>query len=111
MASVNVRFSAANSRLMLADEFPEQGHRSPQTLNGSAVGFAVYVEDVDAAFQRAVQAGATVKEAVSDRFWGDRAGTVVDPFGHNWTLLTHIEDVSPEEMKRRLDKMCSGAPA
>jgi PhnB protein len=94
-----------NSIVMLADEFPEHGNRSPQTLNGSAVSFALYVEDVDQAFQRAVQAGATVKEALADKFWGDRAGTVMDPFGYKWTLLTHVEDVSPEEMKARMAKL------
>jgi len=94
-----------NSIVMLADEFPEHGSHSPQTLNGSAVGFALYVENVDQAFQRAVDAGAIVKEALADKFWGDRAGTVVDPFGYKWTLLTHIEDVSLEEMKARMAKM------
>src|ERR1051326_5186369 len=79
--------------VMVADEFPEHGNKSPQSLNGSAVGFAVYVENVDAAFDRAVKAGARVKEPVADKFWGDRSGTVEDPFGHKWMLLTHTEDV------------------
>lgn len=98
-----------NSIVMLADEFPEFGNQSPQTLKGAAVGFALYVENADQAFQRAVQAGATAKEAVEDKFWGDRAGVVVDPFGHKWTLLTRIEDVAPDEMKRRMDKLFAGA--
>ena len=76
-----------------------------QTFNGSPVGFALYVENVDESFQRAVQAGATVKEAITLQFWGDRAGSVVDPFGYQWTLLTHVEDVTPEETKKRMDKM------
>lgn len=97
-----------DSIIMLADEFPEYGNKSPQTLQGSPVGLALYVEDVDRQFQQAVEAGATVKEAVADKFWGDRAGTLVDPFGHQWSLLTHVEDVSPAEMKARMDKMCAG---
>jgi PhnB protein len=94
-----------NSVIMLADEFPEHGNKSPEAFNGSPVGLALYVENVDEAFERAVKAGATVKEPVSDKFWGDRAGSVTDPFGHKWTLLTHIEDVSFEEMKKRMEKM------
>ena len=94
-----------NSVIMLADEFPEHGNKSPEALNGSPVGLALYVENVDEAFERAVKAGATVKEPVSDKFWGDRAGSVTDPFGHKWTLLTHKEDVSFDEMKKRMEKM------
>lgn len=94
-----------NSIVMLADEMPEHGQKSPQTLNGSPVGLALYVENVDEVFKRAVDAGATVKEPVSDKFWGDRAGSVIDPFGHQWTILTHKEDVSREEMKKRMEKM------
>jgi len=94
-----------NSMVMLADEFPEHGNKSPEALNGSPVGLAIYVDNVDEVFNRAVQAGATVKEPVSDKFWGDRAGSVTDPFGHKWTILTHQEDVSIDEMKRRMDAM------
>jgi PhnB protein len=94
-----------NSIVMIADEFPEHGNKSPETLNGSPVGLAIYVENVDEVFKRAVDAGATVKEPVSDKFWGDRAGSVTDPFGHKWTILTHKEDVSPDEMKKRMEKM------
>ena len=97
-----------DSMIMLSDEFPERGSKSAQTLNGSPVGFALYVENVDESFQRALQAGATVKEPITNQFWGDRAGSVTDPFGYQWTLLTHVEDVSPEETKRRMDEMCSG---
>jgi PhnB protein len=93
-----------NSIVMLADEFPEFGNQSPQALNGSPVGFAIYVEDADKAFKRAIDAGATVKEPVGDKFYGERSGTVTDPYGHKWTLMTHIEDVSPEEMKKRMDE-------
>jgi PhnB protein len=94
-----------NSMVMVADEFPEHGNKSPETLNGSPVGLAIYVENVDEVFKRAVEAGATVKEPVSDKFWGDRAGSVTDPFGHKWTILTHKEDVSPDEMKKRMEEM------
>jgi len=89
------------SLIMLADEAPGMGNKSPQGLNGTPVGLALYVEDVDAVCARAISAGATVQQPVEDRFYGDRTGTVVDPFGHQWMLMTHIEDVSPEEMERR----------
>jgi PhnB protein len=97
-----------NSIVMLSDEFPEHGNTSPQTLNGTAVGLAIYVENADEVFDRAVQAGATAKEPMSDKFWGDRAGCVTDPFGHKWTILTHVEDVSMDEMKARMQKMFAG---
>jgi PhnB protein len=98
-----------DSIIMLGEECPERGCVSPQTLKGSPVGLALYVEDVDNIFNRAVSAGASVKEAVSDKFWGDRAGALTDPFGHQWTLLTHVEDVSPEEMKQRMEDAFSAA--
>jgi PhnB protein len=94
-----------DSPVMLADEMPEEGHVGPQTLGGVAVSLMVYVEDVDARFAQAVAAGATVKRPVADQFYGDRTGTLVDPFGHVWSLATHKEDVSMEEMQRRLAKM------
>ena len=91
------------SRVMLADEHPEMGALSPRTIGGSAGGLALYVEDVDARFQQAVAAGGKVLRAVADQFYGDRSGTLEDPFGHKWTLATHKEDVSPEEMHRRME--------
>jgi PhnB protein len=90
-----------NSAVMLADEFPQMGASSPQTLGGSPVGLMIYVEDVDSRFNQAVAAGATVERPLKDQFYGDRSGTLVDPFGHKWTIATHKEDVSPEEMQRR----------
>lgn len=90
-----------DSPVMLADEYPEMGYRGPQSLGGSPVSLLIYVEDVDAVFNQAVETGATVKEALQDKFYGDRMGSVVDPFGHVWHLGTHKEDVSPEEMERR----------
>jgi PhnB protein len=94
-----------NSILMLGEECPQMGNQSPEALQGSPVGMAVYVENVDDVFNRAVKAGATVKEEVSDKFWGDRAGSLTDPFGHKWTILTHKEDVQPQEMKKRMEQM------
>ncbi len=99
----------ADSIIMLGQECPEHGSVSPETLEGSPVGLALYVQNVDEAFDRAVRAGASVKEPVGDKFWGDRTGSLTDPFGHNWMLLTHIEDVSPEEMKKRMAEAFSMA--
>lgn len=96
-----------DGRIMLAEELPAWGNKSPATLGGSPVGLAFYVVDVDAAFQRALDAGATVVESVKDQFYGDRSGTLLDPFGHKWHILTHIEDVSFDEMQRRCDAMFS----
>ncbi|HET6147644.1 MAG TPA: VOC family protein [Polyangia bacterium] len=100
-----------DSRLMLADEMPDMPDavaRSPRTLGGTTFGLHVYLPDVDAAFRRAIEAGGAIKRPVEDQFYGDRSGTFADPFGHVWTLATRIEDVSPEEMRRRLDKMSAG---
>jgi PhnB protein len=94
-----------DSVVMLADEFPEMGALGPKSVGGSPVGLAVYVEDVDDRFQRAVAAGAKVVRPVQDQFYGDRSGTFEDPFGHKWTLSTHIEDVTPEEITRRFEAM------
>ena len=97
-----------NSRVMMADEMPAYGNKSPQTLGGSPISLAIYVEDVDSAFDKAVKAGATVKRPVENQFYGDRAGTLIDPFGYQWSLMTHKEEVSLEEMKRRMQQMFSG---
>ncbi len=90
-----------DSVIMLSDEFPDMNMRSPKAVGGTPIVMSVYVEDVDAVFERAVQAGATTLRPVEDQFYGDRSGTIEDPFGHRWNLATHIEDVSPEEMERR----------
>ncbi len=91
-----------DSKLMLADEHPERGFRSPRTLNGSGIGIMLYVEDVDRVFNLAIEAGAKAQQPLENQFYGDRSGTIVDPFGHWWTVATHVEDVSPEEMQRRM---------
>jgi PhnB protein len=97
------------SRVMLGDEQPGSSARGPQTLGGTTGGLCVYLPDVGAAFEKAVAAGAKVFKPLQDQFYGDRAGTVIDPFGHVWTLATHIEDVSEEEMQRRMAEMMKGA--
>ncbi len=90
-----------DSVIMLADEFPEMGGRSPKTLGGTPVTLMVYVEDVDAVFARALQRGATEVRALQDQFYGDRSGVFEDPFGHRWNVATHIEDVSEADMEVR----------
>jgi PhnB protein len=100
-----------DGRLMLADEMPEMPDivvRSPESLRGTSAGLLLYVPDVDAAFKRAIEAGAVVRRPVTDQFYGDRSGTVADPFGHVWTLSTHVEDVSPEEIRRRMAALPQG---
>ena len=92
-----------DSRIMLADEFPEYGNRSPQSLGGTPVTVALFVEDVDALANQAAAAGAKVIMPVQDQFYGERSGRLADPFGHVWIVSTHIEDVTPEEIRRRLD--------
>ena len=98
-----------NSHIMLADEHPEMGHRSPLSVGDSPVSMLVYVEDVDAAVERAVAAGAKILKPVKDQFYGDRSGFIQDPFGHLWGVATHIEDVTPEQMKERMAKMMQPA--
>jgi PhnB protein len=94
-----------DSILMLAEEKAEWGNRSPQSLGGSPVSMMIYVPDVDAAFDRALAAGAARVRPVEDQFYGDRSGTLADPYGYQWTLATHIEDVSTEEAQRRMAAM------
>jgi len=90
-----------DSVVMLSDPFPHSTVRPPKELGGTSVGVFVYVEDVDAVFEQAVNEGATVTMALEDMFWGDRFGSVTDPYGHSWSLATHVEDVPPEEMEER----------
>jgi PhnB protein len=91
-----------NSIIMLSDEMPQHGNQSPITLKGTPVNLIIYVEDADSVFKSAVDAGATITMPIADQFYGDRAGSVQDPFGHRWMIMTHKEDVSPEEMQKRM---------
>ena len=96
------------SVIMLADESPEVGNKSPGTLGGTPVSLMVYVEDVDSTYRAAIAAGATEIQAVDDKFYGDRSGMLKDPWGHEWTVATHVEDVPAEEMGRRMAEMQQG---
>lgn len=91
-----------DSPIMLADEHPEMGHVGPKTLGGTPVGIMIYVDDVDTIYNQAIAKGGTEFKPLQDQFYGDRSGTLTDPFGHLWTVATHKEDVSPEEMDRRM---------
>ncbi len=99
-----------DSIIMLADEFPEFGSLSPQTIGGSGTGLHIYTEDVDSAFDRAVKAGATVEMPVADMFWGDRYGKLVDPFGHKWSIGTHVRDMSKEEIGEAQEEFMKQMP-
>ena len=98
---MHAEIQLGDSAVMLSDEFPDWGSLSPQSIGGTASSLSIYVDDVDAVFARALAAGASVQRPVEDQFWGDRMGTLFDPFGHRWMIATRIEEVSPEEMKRR----------
>ena len=98
-----------DSVIMLSDEWPEMGKLSPRSRGGATAGLMVYLPDVDAAFARAIAAGATEERAIEDQFYGDRSGTLVDPFGHSWTLSTHVEDVPEDEIQRRMAAFSEGA--
>lgn len=93
------------ARIMLADEFPEMDIRGPLSRGGSSVTILIYVEDVDARYSQALAAGATAVKPLQDQFYGDRAGTLRDPFGHVWALATHKEDVPHDELRKRMDAM------
>lgn len=95
-----------DSVVMMCDEFPDWNSLGPATIGGTPVSMMLYVEDVDAVVSRAVAAGAVLQMPVADQFWGDRMGSVADPFGHKWTIATHIEDVSPEVMRARFRAFC-----
>jgi PhnB protein len=98
-----------DSYIMLADEYPDMGYRSPKTLGGAGISLLLYVKDVDAIVKQAVDAGAKLERPVQNQFYGDRTGTIQDPFGHVWSIATHIEDVSPEEMIERSKKAFQSA--
>jgi PhnB protein len=96
-----------NARVMLTDEFPEMGCKGPLTVGGTSSSLHLYVEDADALYQRAVDAGATPTMPLADQFWGDRFGMVTDPFGHNWSIATHQFDFTEAEMAQRMTEACA----
>jgi PhnB protein len=100
-----------DSVVMLADENPQSGIMSPQTIGGYSVGLHLYVENADAVIQKAVESGAKLLRPIKNQFYGDRSGSLLDPFGHMWNVATHVEDVSPEEMKKRMAAMSQTAGA
>jgi PhnB protein len=91
-----------DSFVMLADEFPNMGHLGPKARGGTTVSLMIYVEDVDSAFKQAIEAGGKAERPVENQFWGDRMGTLSDPFGHKWSLATTVEEVSPQELETRM---------
>ena len=104
-AVMHAEIKIGDSIIMLADEFPQMDALGPKTIGGSPVGLMLYLPDVDEAFHRAIAAGAKELRPLQNQFYGDRSGTVEDPFGHKWTITTHIEDVSSEEIERRMAAM------
>lgn len=98
---VHAEIRIGDSHVMLADEQPDMGYRGPLSIGGAPVSLMVYVDDVDKTFRQALAAGAKEIRAVANQFYGDRTGIFQDPFGHVWSVATHIEDVSPEELERR----------
>ena len=100
---MHAEMQIGNARVMLADESPEMGHKSPQSIGGSGTGLMLYVDDADATFARAITGGAKVMKPVENQFYGDRSGSLTDPFGHVWTIATHVEDVTEAEMQRRME--------
>lgn len=102
---LHAEMQIGNSRIMMAEEVPQMGARSPQALGGSPVSILLYVEGVDARVQQANAAGAKVVRPLQDQFYGDRSATLEDPFGHVWTIATHIEDVPPAEIQKRAEAM------
>jgi PhnB protein len=107
---MHAELKIGDSIIMLSDEFPEFGALSPQSSGGAGMGLHIYVDGVDAAFERALQAGAQVEMPVTDQFWGDRYGKLKDPFGHKWSIATHTKDLSMDEMKRGMDEAMEKMP-
>jgi PhnB protein len=103
---VHALIRIGDSMIMLVDEFPEWGSFGPRSLKGSPVTIHLYVEDADAIVARAVEAGATVIMPIADMFWGDRYGVIEDPFGHRWSVATHIRDATPEELAKGALESC-----
>jgi len=106
---MHAEIKIGDSIVMLADENPHNGVMSPQTIGGYSAGMLVYVENVDAVVQKAVESGAKALHPIKNQFYGDRSGSVLDPFGHMWTIATHVEDVSAEELHKRMSAMSQAA--
>ena len=104
----HAELEVGDSLVMLADEFPDMGALSPKTIGGSPVTLSVYVEDVDAVFEAALEAGAPSVRPLEDQFYGDGCGQFEDPFGHRWSIATHMEDVPPDEMEKRMKQAMGG---
>ncbi len=98
-----------DSHVMLSDEYPDMNIRGPKARGGATASLMIYVDDVDASFKRAIEAGAKAEREPSNQFWGDRMGSLIDPFGHRWSIATHVEDVSPQEMGRRMEEFSKQA--
>jgi PhnB protein len=107
---MHAELKIGDSIIMLSDEFPEFGSVSPQTIGGSGLGLHIYLDNVDAAFDRAVKAGAQVEMPVMDQFWGDRYGKLRDPFGHKWSIGTHVKDLSMDEINHAMDDAMAKMP-
>lgn len=107
---MHAEIQIGDSRVMLAQENPEWQCKGPTTLGGTPVTIHMYVKNADAAFKKAVDAGAQPAMPPADMFWGDRYGKVIDPFGHHWSIATHIENPTPEQMQKRMEEMFSGQP-
>ena len=99
----HAEIAIGEGHVMLSEEMPEQGFRGPLSFGGTPVSLLVYVKDVDAVFEKAIAAGAETRHPVADQFYGDRSGTIVDPFGHVWSIATHLKDMSGEEMQKAMD--------
>jgi PhnB protein len=104
----HAELEVGNAVIMLADEFPEMDVRAPKSIGGTPVTLHVYVEDVDATFEAALSAGATSVRPVENQFYGDRSGQFEDPFGHRWNVASHVEDVPPKEMEKRMSEAMAG---
>ena len=107
---MHAELQIGNSRIMLGEEYPQMGCQSPESLKGTPVSFYLYVADADAAFAQAIAAGAKAVKPVSDMFWGDRQGEVSDPFGHRWSVATHKEDLTPEQIEQRSQEFFASLP-
>jgi PhnB protein len=108
---MHAEIKIGDSIIMLADEFPDMGFQGPRALGGSPVGICLYFPDVDARHALALKNGAVEKRPLQNQFYGDRSATIIDPFGHVWTIATHIEDVAPEEVNRRFEAEMKKPPA